>query len=53
MKVIPTSGEVVREGLIVLGGAILAAIVIGSIPPLRDWIKRQWGGAQSPANPWE
>lgn len=42
---IPKPPEIAREALIVLGGAILAAIVVGQIPPLRDWIKRQWDGA--------
>lgn len=53
MKVIPTAPEVAREALIVVGGAILAALVIGQFPPLRDWIKRQWGGAPAPTNPWD
>lgn len=41
-NIIPTAPEVGREALIVLGGAILAAIVVGQFPTLRDWIKAQW-----------
>ena len=41
-SIIPSVPEVGREALIVLGGAIVAALVIGNIPQLRDWIKAQW-----------
>jgi hypothetical protein len=41
-NIIPTAPEVGREALIVLGGAIIAAIVVGQFPTLRDWIKAQW-----------
>lgn len=40
---VPKPEEVARETLIVLGGAIAAAALIGMFPELRDWIKRQWG----------
>jgi hypothetical protein len=49
MKILPTANDIVREGLIVLGGAILAAVVIGQLPSLRDWIKSQW--ADTPKMP--
>lgn len=39
---IPGGTEIVREALIVIGGAIIAAFVIGQLPALRDWIKSQW-----------
>lgn len=42
---IPGPVELTREALIVVGGAIIAAAVIGAIPALRDWIKDQWDGA--------
>lgn len=45
MKIIPTIPEIGREALIVVGGAILAALIIGQIPALRDWIKTQWADA--------
>ena len=41
-KLFPTGQAVIREALIVLGGAIIAAAVIGQLPALRDWIKAQW-----------
>lgn len=42
---IPAHHDVIKEGLIVIGGAVLAALLVGSIPGLRDWIKRQWQDA--------
>lgn len=42
---IPGPTELAREAIIVIGGAIIAAAVIGALPPVRDWIKRQWNGA--------
>lgn len=38
----PSWKEVGKEGLIVLGGAILAALVIGQLPGVKKWIKDQW-----------
>lgn len=43
--IIPKPEGIAREALIVVGGAILAAWIVGQVPPLRDWIKRQWDGA--------
>ena len=45
---IPSLHEVTREAIIVLCGALLAALIVGQSPPLRDWIKKQWGGALPP-----
>ena len=42
-KIIPAPEAIAREALIVIGGALLAAIVVGQLPALRDWIKAQWG----------
>jgi hypothetical protein len=47
-SIIPTFPEVAREAVIVLGGAILAAAVVGMFPPVRDWIKAQWQDAPRP-----
>lgn len=47
-NLIPSGSEVVREGLIVLGGALLAAFVIGRIPQLRDFIRANWWPDQAP-----
>ncbi|MBB1076907.1 hypothetical protein HUU62_21110, partial [Rhodoferax sp. 4810] len=41
-NIVPGAPDVLREALIVLGGAILAALVVGQLPGLRDWIKAQW-----------
>ena len=48
MKIMPTFTEVGREALIVIGGAVLAALVISQIPSLRDWIKTQWQDVPRP-----
>lgn len=45
MKAIPTGSEITREVLIVLGGAIIAAAIVGNFPTLRAWIKAQWDDA--------
>ena len=47
-RIIPTFPEVAREAIIVLGGAILAAAIVGSFPRVRDWIKAQWQDAPRP-----
>ena len=47
---IPTLPEIGRETLIVLSGALIAALVIGQLPPVRDWIRKQWGGAPTPSD---
>lgn len=39
---LPTAPAIVKEALIVLGGAIVAALVVGQLPGLRAWIKTQW-----------
>lgn len=42
MKILPTAPEIAREALIVVGGAILAALIVGQMPAVKAWIKRQW-----------
>jgi hypothetical protein len=42
--VIPKPTEIGREALIVIAGALVAALVIGQLPGVREWIKRQWDG---------
>lgn len=42
MKILPTVPEVTREALIVVGGALLAALIVGQLPGVKAWIKRQW-----------
>ncbi|WP_164885043.1 hypothetical protein [Rubrivivax rivuli] len=40
--IVPKPAEIGREALIVIGGALLAALVIGQLPAVKAWIKRQW-----------
>lgn len=47
-KVIPTPAAVGREALIVIGGAVLAALIIGQMPGVRAWISKQWGDTPRP-----
>lgn len=44
--VVPKPTEIGREALIVVCGALLAALIMGQLPGVRQWIKDQWGGAQ-------
>jgi uncharacterized protein (DUF1501 family) len=39
---LPTASAFVREGVLVVGGAVIGALIIGAFPTLRDWINRQW-----------
>lgn len=41
-KIIPAPAEIAREAIIVLGGAVLAALVVGQFPALRAWIAQAW-----------
>jgi hypothetical protein len=43
--IIPTGPELARETLIVLGGALAAALIIGNLPSVREWMRKQWAGA--------
>ena len=58
-KVIPKPAELGHEALLIIGGTLLAALpeledvflaalIIGCMPGVRDWIKKQWGGAPTP-----
>lgn len=40
-SIIPSGSAIVREAIIVIAGAMLAAAVLQAVPGLRDWIKRQ------------
>ena len=42
MKLLPTVPEVAREALIVIGGALIAALIVGQLPGVKAWIKKQW-----------
>lgn len=43
MKGLPVA--IAREAAIVIGGALVAAWIIGQVPQLRLWMRRQWQGA--------
>lgn len=48
-KIIPSGSEVMREAVIVVAGAFLAAVVIGLMPDSwKQWMKDQWGGVPKP-----
>lgn len=40
MKGMPAA--IAREAVVCVGGAILAAWIIGQCPQLKAWIQRQW-----------
>lgn len=44
-KIIPSVPEVARETLIVIAGAVVAAALVGMMPRLREWMKKQWDGS--------
>lgn len=41
----PLIKDIGKEAVILLGGAIVAAFVIGRFPQVKTWIQAQWGGA--------
>jgi hypothetical protein len=45
-KIIPSPVDITREAVIVIAGALLAALVVGALPGVREWIKKQWDGAE-------
>lgn len=42
MRAIPRPAEVLREAIVVIGGAVLAAWIIGKFPKAKAWMKEQW-----------
>jgi hypothetical protein len=40
----PKWQDFAKEAAVVVGGAIIAAAIMGQMPALRDWIKKQWAG---------
>jgi hypothetical protein len=37
--------EIGKEAIVLVGGAIVAAYVVGQFPNLKKWIQDQWGDA--------
>lgn len=46
--IIPTPLELGREALIVIGGAVIAAIIVSQLPGLQAWLKLKWNNAPHP-----
>jgi hypothetical protein len=46
-NMIPKTTDIGREAIIVIAGALVAALVIGQLPGVRDWIKAQWSGSSN------
>ena len=44
-NLLPGIPAISREVVTVLAGALIAALIIGQLPSVRDWIKSQWGDA--------
>jgi hypothetical protein len=40
-KIVPSVPEVAREGLIVLGGVLIAAYILSRFPKVRDFVTAQ------------
>ena len=49
-RLIPAPADIGREAIIVIAGALLAALIIGQLPPVKAWIRRQWGEAMAPGS---
>lgn len=43
--IIPTTPEFLREAVIVMGGAILAALILSQFPAVRNFIAKNTGQA--------
>lgn len=43
-NVLPSGQEVLRESLVLIGGAILAALILSQLPQLRAWIANNTRG---------
>lgn len=39
---VPSVPEVVREAIIVVAGAALAALVVSQFPAFKTWVKKSW-----------
>lgn len=46
-RVLPSGPEVLRESLVLIGGAILAALILSQLPELRRWISESTRGTGS------
>lgn len=49
-QIIPSPVAVAREGLIVLGGVLIAAFILSRFPRLREWVGGQSITVRDPNN---
>lgn len=42
MNLLPRPADIVTEAITVVAGALLAALLVGQLPGLREWIAEQW-----------
>lgn len=40
---LPSGESLLYQALLVVGGAVIAAAVVGQLPWLRAWMRAQWG----------
>lgn len=38
----PKPSAIVREAVVIMAGAMLAALIVGRMPSVKDWMRRQW-----------
>lgn len=48
--IIPTGAEFAREAIIIIGGAVLAALILSRVPALRTWITTNTRGEKCDCN---
>jgi hypothetical protein len=41
-RIVPSLPEVTREALILIGGALLAALIVAQFPGVKQWMREQW-----------
>lgn len=46
--IIPTPGQIGREAITVIAGALIAAWIVNNCPPLRAYVLAAWGRASPP-----
>jgi hypothetical protein len=42
VKGVPSAHEVVKQALLMLAAAALAAWIAGNLPEYKNWVKKQW-----------
>lgn len=39
---LPTAPQISQEALKLIAGALLAALIVGQLPGVKAWVKKQW-----------